>query len=112
MAATLSNVVAIAAGYYRSLGLTAEGTVIGWGAGGPGQQGWRHAGQTAIPAGLSNVVTIAAGLQNRTALKCNSVARAGGEYLPDVRPPAARRGGGRRRIGAQRIAAPLPVRRP
>ena len=35
----LSNVVAIAAGAYHSLALTAEGRVIGWGAGGPGMSG-------------------------------------------------------------------------
>ncbi len=48
----LSNVVAIAAGWYHSLALKADGTVVGWGD--------NSAGETTIPAGLSNVVAIAA----------------------------------------------------
>jgi len=47
----LSNVVAIAAGYY-SLALTAEGRVVAWGG--------NDSSQTPVPSGLSNVVAIAA----------------------------------------------------
>jgi hypothetical protein len=48
----LSNVVAIAAGSAHSLALKQDGTVVAWGA--------NNVGQRDIPAGLSNVVAIAA----------------------------------------------------
>ena len=56
----LSNVVAIAAGEYHSLALTAEGTVVAWGD--------NDYGQTNVPSGLSNVVAIAAGGYHSLAL--------------------------------------------
>ena len=56
----LSNVVAIAAGGYHSLALTAEGRVVAWGDNG--------CGQTTVPSGLSNVVAIAAGGDHSLAL--------------------------------------------
>ena len=49
----LTDVVAIAAGYDFSLALRADGTVVGWGD--------NTDGETTIPAGLANVVAIAAG---------------------------------------------------
>ena len=49
----LSNVVAIAAGFYHCLALRNDGTVVAW--------GWNNYGQTNVPAGMSNVVAIAAG---------------------------------------------------
>ena len=49
----LSNVVAIAAGFYHCLALRNDGSVVAW--------GWNNNGQTNVPAGLSNVVAIAAG---------------------------------------------------
>ncbi len=58
--ATLTNVVAVAAGYYHSLAINADGTVIGW--------GYDGFGETTIPAGLSNVVGIAAGEYHSLAL--------------------------------------------
>ena len=45
--------MAIAAGDIHSLALKADGTVVGW--------GYNGYGQTTIPAGLTNVVAIAAG---------------------------------------------------
>jgi hypothetical protein len=57
----LTNVVAIAAGYYHSVALLANGTVAAW--------GWDGFGQTDIPAGLANVTAIAAGEDNTLALK-------------------------------------------
>jgi hypothetical protein len=56
----LSNVVAIAAGQYDSLALTAEGRVVAW--------DWNDYGQTDVPSGLSNVVAIAAGRSHSLAL--------------------------------------------
>ena len=49
----LTNVVAIAAGYFHSVALKADGTVVAW-----GDNGQR---QLNMPEGLTNVVSIAAG---------------------------------------------------
>ena len=56
----LGNVVAIAGGFYESLALLANGTVVEWGA--------NSAGQTYPPTGLTNVVAIAAGDYHNLAL--------------------------------------------
>jgi hypothetical protein len=56
----MSNVVAIAAGDYHSLALTAEGGMVAW-----GSNGW---GETNVPGGLSNAVGIAAGGSHSLAL--------------------------------------------
>ncbi len=60
MPAGLTNVVAVAAGYYHSLALKQDGTVIGW--------GYDAYGETDVPSGLSNVVAIAAGAFHSLAL--------------------------------------------
>ncbi len=71
---TLTNVVAIAAGYAHSLGLKADGTVVGWG------DNYRL--QITLPGGLSNVVAIAAGDYHGLALKADgTVAGWGGNDL-------------------------------
>lgn len=57
----LSNVVALAAGRFHSLGLLSDGTVAAWGA--------NNYGQLNLPIGLSNVVAIAAGDSDCLALK-------------------------------------------
>ena len=44
----LSNVVAVAGGFYHSLALKSDGTVVAWGD--------NSYGQTNIPAGLANAV--------------------------------------------------------
>ena len=49
----LTNVVAIAAGFYHCLALRNDGTVAAW--------GWNNYNQTNVPVNLSNVVAIAAG---------------------------------------------------
>jgi hypothetical protein len=51
--ASLSSVVAVAAGGDHNLALKADGTVVAW-----GRNNW---GQTVVPAGLTNVVRLAAG---------------------------------------------------
>ncbi len=61
--ATLTNVVAIAAGGYHSLALGADGTVFAWGN--------NLSRQTDVPAGLTNVVAIAAGGDHSLALVSN-----------------------------------------
>ena len=70
---TLSNVVAIACGFYHSLALKADGTVVAWGtstnpavASGTDTVSY---GQAVVPAGLSNVVAIAGGGWHCLALK-------------------------------------------
>jgi len=61
--AGLSNVVAIAAGYYHSLALRVDGRVVAWGK--------NDSGQVTIPAGLSNFVAIAGGGDHRLALRAD-----------------------------------------
>jgi alpha-tubulin suppressor-like RCC1 family protein len=51
----------VSAGYYHSLALRKDGTVVAWG----GNEG----GQTEVPAGLSGVVSVSAGGMNSLALK-------------------------------------------
>ena len=66
--AGLSGVTAIAAGGYHTVALKTDGTVVAWGAGGEGQSGHQHYGQTTVLAGLSGVVAIAAGDSHTVAL--------------------------------------------
>jgi len=56
-----SGVVAIAAGYVHTVALKANGTVLAWGT--------DFEGETAVPAGLSNVVAIAAGFSRPSRLR-------------------------------------------
>src|SRR5689334_5865293 len=51
---TVSNAVAISAGYLQALALRSDGTVTGWGGKSQNQS-------YLVPAGLSNVVAVAAG---------------------------------------------------
>jgi len=57
---SLTNVVAIAAGYYHRLALQSDGRVVAWGR--------NDSGQTNVPSSLSNVVAIAAGGSHSLAL--------------------------------------------
>jgi len=59
--ASLSNVVAVAAGGQHSLALKQDGTVVAWGT--------NNYGQCNVPASLSNVVAVAAGWEHSLALK-------------------------------------------
>jgi len=70
----LSNVVAIAGGWYHSLALQNNGTVVAWGA-------WDDTdyGQTNVPPGLSNVVAIAGGGQHSLALQSDGKVVAWGD---------------------------------
>ncbi len=52
-----TNVVAVAAGYHKSLALRVDGTVVGWGSG------------ANVPAGLSNVVAISTSFDQNIALQ-------------------------------------------
>ena len=54
----LTNVVAIAGGYYHSLALKSDGTVVAW--------GYNDYGQTNVPSGLTNVVAIAGGVVSQS----------------------------------------------
>ncbi len=80
-----SDFVAIAAGWYHSLALKsnpsgAGGSIVGWGAGGPGQSGYPHYGQAMPPAG-SDFVAIATGWKHSLALKSDgSIAGWGSNY--------------------------------
>jgi hypothetical protein len=57
----LTDVVAIAAGWYHNLALQSDGTVVGWGS--------NVYGQTNVPLWLTNGVAIAAGYYYSLALK-------------------------------------------
>lgn len=57
--ADATNLIAVATGDFHTLGLRADGTVIGWGA----------ATGATIPVGLSNVVSVSAGNNNSLALR-------------------------------------------
>ena len=59
----LTNAVAVACGYYHSLAVKADGTVVGWGNNGHGE--------ATPPAGLSNVVAVAADMDYSLALKAD-----------------------------------------
>jgi hypothetical protein len=56
----LTNVTAVAAGYWYSLALRADGTVVAWGANG--------SGMLSVPTDLTNVVAVAAGCGHNLAL--------------------------------------------
>ena len=66
----LSNVVAVAGGWYHSLALKSDGTVAGW--------GYNGNGQTNVPVGLSNVVAVAAGGNHSLALKSDGTVNSWG----------------------------------
>jgi hypothetical protein len=59
----LTNIVALASGWYHTLGLRSDSTVVAWGSNGNGQ--------TNVPTGLSNVVAVAAGNRHSLALKAD-----------------------------------------
>lgn len=71
----LDSVVAIAAGEFHSLALKDDGTVVAWGAGDPQNRrpftsgGNNDDGQCKVPAGLKDVVTIAAGRHHSLAVR-------------------------------------------
>jgi alpha-tubulin suppressor-like RCC1 family protein len=67
---TVSNLVAVASRGSHNLALRNDGTVLAWGAGGPGQSGsYVHYGQSIVPPGLSNVVAISGGRYHSLALR-------------------------------------------
>jgi hypothetical protein len=61
--AGLTNVAAVAAGFYHSLALKADGTMVAWGS--------NSYGQTNVPVDLTNVVAVAAGLYHSLALRAD-----------------------------------------
>jgi alpha-tubulin suppressor-like RCC1 family protein len=63
-ASRASGVTAVAAGYFHSLALKRDGTVVAWGCGGS-----TDSGQCGVPSGLSGVTAVAAGNVNSLALK-------------------------------------------
>ena len=67
----LNNVVAVAATWYDSFALKADGTVLAW--------GLNDCGQTTVPAGLHNVVAISAGGGSALALKSDGTVVAWGD---------------------------------
>jgi hypothetical protein len=76
--ADLSDTVAIAAGWYHSLALKSDGTVVAWGE--------NHWGELDIPVGLSNVVAIATRNSFNLALKADgTIASWGTPHVPDAK---------------------------
>ena len=76
----LSNVVAVAAGYYHNVALRADGSVAAW--------GYNSYGQTNVPPGLCNVVAVAAGESHSVALRADgSVAAWGDNYYGQTNVP-------------------------
>jgi hypothetical protein len=69
--ATLTNIVALAAGCYHNLALQTDGTLVAWGDG--------DYGQTSVPQGLSNAVAVAAGCNHSLALLAGGAVVAWGD---------------------------------
>jgi alpha-tubulin suppressor-like RCC1 family protein len=67
--ASLLKYTQVACGGYHTYALQNDGTLVGWGAGGPGQTGDPNYGQTNTPAGLANVKQVACGYVHTYALK-------------------------------------------
>ncbi|MGA2138961.1 MAG: fibronectin type III domain-containing protein [Verrucomicrobiia bacterium] len=79
--AGLTDVVAIATGYYHSLALKSDGTIVGW--------GWNGYGQATAPEGLTGVVGVAAGWLASLALKSDgTVVGWGGDFFGQATPSA------------------------
>ena len=79
--AQVSNVVAITAGAWHSVALTAEHTVVGWGA-------YAENYPATPPAGLSGVIAIAAGESHSLALLEGGTVRGWGDPFTRFLPPA------------------------
>src|SRR3990170_4562369 len=73
---------AVAGGGYHSLGLKDDGSIVAWGAGGPGQVGWPHSGQSIVPEPNSGFVAIAANGYFSLGLKADGSIVAWGENTP------------------------------
>jgi hypothetical protein len=71
--ASVTNIIAIAAGGQHYLALRADGTVIAWGN--------NSFGQISIPPGLNQVVAIAAGDYHSTALRADGTVVVWGRYF-------------------------------
>lgn len=66
----LTNLTAVAAGWWHNIALRTDGTVAGW--------GWDHSGQMCVPAGLRDVVAVAAGGYQSLALRTDGTVVAWG----------------------------------
>jgi hypothetical protein len=76
-----TNLIAVAAGGWHSLGLRLDGSVIAWGA--------NTHGECAVPADLADVVALAAGTYHSLALKANGQVVAWGDSTyGQATPPA------------------------
>jgi alpha-tubulin suppressor-like RCC1 family protein len=74
----LSNVTAVAAGYYHSLALQADGTVAAWGASSNSLGTSPNYGQTRVPGLLSQVTAVVGGAYHSLALKSDQTVTAWG----------------------------------
>lgn len=86
-----TNLIAVAGGDYRGLGLKRDGTVIAW-----GSSIWQltgaNLGLTNVPAGLSNVVSVAAGAGHTLALRADGTLAMWGSIIgnnPPLTPTAS-----------------------
>jgi alpha-tubulin suppressor-like RCC1 family protein len=76
--ADLGPVITVAAGGHHTLALRADGSVVGWGAGGVNSGVDPHFGQSIVPPGLTGVVSISAGARHSVALLSNGTVRCWG----------------------------------
>jgi hypothetical protein len=74
----LTNVLEVSGGYYHSLALKSDGTVLAWGAGTNDTGATPLWGQAIVPVGLSNVTAVAAGAFHSLALKSDGTLAAWG----------------------------------
>jgi len=79
MPASLTNVIAMAAGDSHGLALKADGIVVAWGNG--------ASGQTNVPLNLTNVVSVAAGSTHSLALRSDGTLAIWGRLPPFGNPP-------------------------
>jgi alpha-tubulin suppressor-like RCC1 family protein len=78
----LTNATQIGGGYYHSLALRSDGTVVAWGSNSEGELGDGKPNDSATPvqvAGLTNVTQIAAGAYHGLALRSDGTAAAWGD---------------------------------
>jgi alpha-tubulin suppressor-like RCC1 family protein len=73
----LDGVIRVAGGYYHSLALRSDRTVVAWGLSGSRFNGYNY-GQTTVPPGITNAIAVAAGGYHSLALQADGTVVAWG----------------------------------